>query len=450
MLRLILGKAGAGKTAAVIEELRQAVERRQGGNLLLVPEQYSHEAERELCLKCGDSLSLYAEVFSFSGLARRIMQQQGGGAASFLDKGGRLLCMALALRAVGPRLRSYPAAQRNAELQAMLLRAVDEMKAARVTAEMLEGAAESCGDGLGDKLRDLALIYGAYDAVVARGHADPMDRLGILAGQIPESSLGPDTHVYVDGFVDFTAQERAVLSALLHKGVQMTVCMTVDDLRSSNEIYGLSRIAARRLLAEAKELGTEIAVEHMEGDGKDEALRFFADKLFSYSPEHYERDTAAVRLHSAETVTAECEFAAGRALELVRDGGCRWRDIALAIRGFEDYRGTLESVFRHYGVPLFAARRSELLSKPLPALIAMSYEIVDGGWDVDDVISYMRTGLAGLDPTACDTLADYIFKWQLRGSAWERPGDWRQHPAGYGAEYDEAAEERLRQSAKNF
>ncbi|MBR5430089.1 MAG: ATP-dependent nuclease subunit B, partial [Firmicutes bacterium] len=184
MLRLILGKAGAGKTAAVIEELRQAVERRQGGNLLLVPEQYSHEAERELCLKCGDSLSLYAEVFSFTGLARRIMQQQGGGAASFLDKGGRLLCMALALRAVGPRLRSYPAAQRNAELQAMLLRAVDEMKAACVTTEMLETAAESCGDGLGDKLRDLALIGSAYDAVVARGHADPMDRLSILAGQI--------------------------------------------------------------------------------------------------------------------------------------------------------------------------------------------------------------------------------------------------------------------------
>ena len=78
MLRLIIGKAGAGKTAAVIDEIRRAVERRQGGNLLLVPEQYSHEAERELCLRCGDSLSLYGEVFSFTGLARRVLQQQGG------------------------------------------------------------------------------------------------------------------------------------------------------------------------------------------------------------------------------------------------------------------------------------------------------------------------------------------------------------------------------------
>ena len=155
MLRLIIGKAGAGKTAAVIGEIRRAVEAGRGGQLLLVPEQYSHEAERELCAACGDSLSLYAEVLSFTGLARRVMARQGGGAAHFLDKGGRLLCMALALNMVGSRLQVYGAARQKAELQSLLLQAVDELKAACVTPEMLEQAAESCPDGLGDKLRDI-------------------------------------------------------------------------------------------------------------------------------------------------------------------------------------------------------------------------------------------------------------------------------------------------------
>ena len=98
MLRLIIGKAGTGKTAAVIDEIRQAVEARQPGRIMLVPEQYSHEAERELCRCCGDSLSRYAEVFSFTGLARRLASQLGGNGLPYLDKGGRLLCMALALR----------------------------------------------------------------------------------------------------------------------------------------------------------------------------------------------------------------------------------------------------------------------------------------------------------------------------------------------------------------
>ena len=61
MLRLIIGRAGSGKTAAVIAEIDEAVRAKRAGSLLIVPEQYSHEAEREVCARCGDSLSLYAE-----------------------------------------------------------------------------------------------------------------------------------------------------------------------------------------------------------------------------------------------------------------------------------------------------------------------------------------------------------------------------------------------------
>ena len=57
MLKLLIGKAGTGKTAAVINEIKQAVDDRKPGRILLVPEQYSHEAERELCRRCGDALS---------------------------------------------------------------------------------------------------------------------------------------------------------------------------------------------------------------------------------------------------------------------------------------------------------------------------------------------------------------------------------------------------------
>ena len=150
MLRLILGKAGTGKTTAVMAAIRRAVEAKRPGQILLVPEQYSHEAERELCKVCGDSLSLYGEVFSFTGLARRLMSELGGRAAPWLDKGGRLLCMALALANVAPRLRVYGAAAHKVELQAMLLRELDELKAACVTPEQLERAADLAGDSLGD------------------------------------------------------------------------------------------------------------------------------------------------------------------------------------------------------------------------------------------------------------------------------------------------------------
>ena len=444
MLRLFVGMAGSGKTGLIIEEIRRAVEAGRGGSMLLVPEQYSHEAERELCRVCGDSLSLYGEVFSFTGLARRILQQQGGAAQQWLDKGGRLLCMALALEQVGSRLRVYDAARRKSELQSLLLSAVDELKSACVTPEQMEIAAADCGGALGDKLRDLALILAAYDAVAANGRADPADRLTVLSEKLASSALGPQNHVYVDGFVDFTRQEQEVLAALLQKGVQLTVCLTLDSLEGESEVFALSRIAARRLLERARELGVPAETLRLAGASKPAALRFYSEQLFSWLRVRWEGEAPPLSLSAAEGVAAECEAAAARVLALVRDGGCRWRDIAIAVRGFEDYRGTLESTFRHYGIPLFTARRSELLQKPLPALIALAYEIPESGWDVDDVISYLRTGLTGLSCEDCDLLADYVYKWQLRAAAWERRGDWRQHPDGYGNEYDAAAEEKLR------
>ena len=444
MLKLMIGKAGTGKTAAVINEIKQAVDDRKPGRILLVPEQYSHEAERELCRRCGDALSRYAEVFSFTGLARRMASQLGGSGAPWLDKGGRLLCMALALRELGPRLKVYAAAERRAELQAMLLSAVDELKTAAIDTEALLNAAGECGGSLGDKLEDLALVLEAYNAVVANGHADPADRLTVLAEQIEKSDLDENTYVYVDGFIDFTRQEQQVLLALLRKNVQLTVCLTVDSMTGDNEIFALSRRAGRALLSAAEELGRETRVERLDGEsGKAPALSCFTDNMFSYSDSSFPDETGAVTLCRCESMAAECELAAAKALELVRDKGCRWRDIAILARGFGDYRGSLESIFRHYGVPLYTAARSDLLSKPIAALMAGVFDIHQSGWAVDDVISYLRTGLTGLDRPACDELEDYIFKWQLRAPAWERNRKWRQHPEGYGMEYDQAAEEKL-------
>lgn len=444
MLRLMIGKAGTGKTAAVINEINQAVDSGRPGRILLVPEQYSHEAERELCRRCGDALSLYAEVFSFTGLARRMASKLGGSGAPYLDKGGRLLCMALALKNLGPRLKVYTAAARRAELQAMLLAAVDELKTAAIGTEALLAAARECGGSLGDKLEDLALVLEGYNAVVANGHADPADRLTALARQIEKSDMDENTHVYVDGFIDFTRQEQQVLLALLRKKVQLTVCLTVDSMTGENEIYALSRRAGRALLQAAEELGQETRVELLRSEsGKDPALSYFTENMFSYSGGGFRDAAGAVTLYRCESMTAECELAAAKALELVRDQGCRWRDIAILVRGFEDYRGSLGSIFRYYAVPLYTAERSDLLSKPIAALMGGVFDIHQSGWAVDDVISYLRTGLTGLDRSACDELEDYIFKWQLRAPAWERNRKWRQHPEGYGMEYDDAAEEKL-------
>ena len=443
MLRLIIGRAGTGKSSFVMSEIKDAVDRRQSGYALIVPEQYSHEAERELCAVCGDALSLYAEVLSFTGFARKMAARFGGGARPWLDKSGRLLCMALAADALNSKLRVFSGANRRAELQTMLLKAVDELKCACIEPAQLMAAA-SCGGLLGDKLSELALITEAYDAVVANGHADPNDRLLMLAAQIENSDLDENAHFYIDGFTDFTVQETRILEALLRKGASVTVCLGCDDLNGVSEVFSLSRMTARRLLAFAKDNG--IAADCVSFDavrGKAEPLAVFADELFTYSAKRYPGGQDCVSVFEAPDIASECAFAAARAIELTREKNCRWRDIAVAVRGFEDYRLTMEGIFRSFGVPLYSTRRSDVLSKPLPMLISCAYDTVCGGWELTDLFAYLRCGLAGLDAAECDELENYALLWQLHGSAWTDDRDWRLHPDGFGGEFDDKTEKRL-------
>ena len=160
MLHIITGKAGAGKTDAMMQSIAENV-RAEKKSFLIVPEQYSHQAERELCKACGDTAALYAEVMSFTGLARWTDRQLGCGEPVVLDQGGQLLCMALAIEAVCTQLRVYGHARKRVNLQSQLLEAVQELKTACITPEELLETAEACQGPLHDKLYDLAMIQGA-------------------------------------------------------------------------------------------------------------------------------------------------------------------------------------------------------------------------------------------------------------------------------------------------
>ncbi len=429
MLTIITGKAGTGKTAAVMDSVRQRVDTR-ARSLLIVPEQYSHEAERELCAACGPAMSLYAEVMSFTGLARRVDQLLGSGEGTMLDKGGRLLCMSLTLSRLFPELQLYGDARKRVTLQTQLLEAVTELKTACISSEQLLLASAACEGLLADKLHDLALILEFYDAVVSNGHADPTDRLTRLAGRIAEAGL-EHTHIYIDGFTDFTRQQLAVITELLDAGCDLTVCLTCDPKDANNEVFAIPLATFRLLRREAEQRGVMCRTEHHVSQTPDAPLTYYGNHLFTYARHDPINAGGRVRLFSGDTPADECELAAAACLALVRTTGCRWRDISIAVRGFEGYETLLDSTFRKYGVPLYLTKKSDLLEKPLPSLIASAYDVITGGWDADDVFAYLRTGLAGLSAEECDLLENYVLLWDLRGTAWTRDADWRLHPGGY-------------------
>ena len=382
MLRLIYGKAGTGKTAYINGEIKKYVDEGQGNIIMLVPDQYSHECEREMCRICGNTMSRFVKVTGFKYLTRLLSSEIGGMNKEYMDNAGRLLCMALSAKNSDGYLQSFTDAPRSPEVQNSLLLAVDEMKNACITPLMLRQSLPRLSGELAKKIEDLALILESYDAIIANGKMDPSDKLSFLAKRIEETSYGRGKKIYADGFSSFSVSELQVIGAFLKSGADVTVCLTLDAITDGDEKFTIPRMTAMELASFANRNGIEVA-----GDVKID-----------------EKGKAKESVIRCGGILEECEMAALRCLRLVRSTNCRFRDIAIAVRNFEDYRAVLESTFHKYNVPLFVTERNNISSKPLPSMISSAYDIVLGGWESDDVISFIGTGLVPVDEDEADIL----------------------------------------------
>ena len=141
MLHLLIGTDWTRNSGEVLARLSRDVQHRRPGRILMVPELISHETERALCRSAGDTASRYAEVLSFTRLARRAAEQAGSGAMECLDGGGRVVAMAAAARQLASRLKAYAAVETKPEFLTQLIDGVDEFKRCCISPADLKAAA---------------------------------------------------------------------------------------------------------------------------------------------------------------------------------------------------------------------------------------------------------------------------------------------------------------------
>lgn len=109
--------------------------------------------------------------------------------------------------------------------------AVSECKTCAITPERLEQTRrQPAGDStLGRKLRDLALVLGAYETNLGERWEDSEDDLGRLATLLDKHPLFAGTHIFVDSFTSFTPTELVVLARLTGQAVEVTVALCCDS-----------------------------------------------------------------------------------------------------------------------------------------------------------------------------------------------------------------------------
>ena len=437
MLHFVYGADRLAVSDCLIREICEKAKQGTQNLLLLVPEQDSHETERQLCAAGGDSISRYAEVLSFSRLAGRVFSLYGGVSEEYLDEGGRLLTMRLAVQNVLPQLKYFASAAGRADFLRQLGTGVEEFLSYRLTPQSFSDAAERTEGQFSQKLRELGLIFESYLSVCKTGRNDPVTRLLRLQELLEQEDYAAGKTVYVDGFSDFTGVQMGILSALMTGAEDVTIGLAADGSQASvfasasNTMKRLRQEAARRNVAcDSRKAGVSAR--------RSPEVRFWLENVFRSGTAVYPGKEETIRLHRADSMQQECDFAAYTVRRLLREGS-RCRDIGIAVTD-ASYLGTLRPLFLKAGIPAYFSGTVDILQKPLIAAVLSALRACQR-FEPEPVMEYLKSAFSPLTPDACDRVQKYAYFWNIHGSQWTK--DWELHPDGYGEEWNDESREQL-------
>ena len=146
--------------------------------------------------------------------------------------------------------------------------------------------------------------------------------------------------------------------------------------------------------------------------------------------ESFSGDNSHVDTIACHDKFEECEAVVCDILKKVR-GGVRYKDILIISRDINAYEGIIDSELENNGIPFFMSRRTDITTKPIFKLILAALSVKNKGWQFNDVISYVKTGLAGISYDECDILENYASSWNIKGKRWYDGIDWNMNPDGF-------------------
>ncbi len=466
MLQLILGRAGSGKTQAVLDRLATLATAGHDKVFLLVPEQYSFASERELLARLGAQLASRVAVVSFTRLADTVFREVGGMAGEQLDDGVRALMMSRALSDTAalasdlgePLLGADPWQVTDSAYIEQLLALWEEMRICAVSTEALGGVGETLADEgtlaaqtLQEKTKDFYRIFATYEGLLADCGLEDTDKLSRLVERLPDSRLLDGAAVLVDGFKGFTAQELAILEGLLTRVAELTVTLPTDtagracggDAAREKTLFAPVTDTVKKLHAIAarheRQWETRLLTEnrrHPQG-----ALCALEAGLYAPAPTVCDESTDAVTVTPCFDVYEECAYVARRIRRLMREEGVRQRDITVVARDLSAYRGLLEDELAQEGIDCFVDARQSLLDEPLVVYTRAALRVAVGGWRTEEILRLLKTDLTVLAPVDVARIENYVYMWRIDGAAWTQ--EWTENPDGLDAKVTPLTARRL-------
>ncbi len=416
--------AGSEQTASLLtQHIQQNIEAAKEV-LLIVPEQQTVSVERRMLELLPPSAQLQFEVVNFSRLANRVFRTLGGHSWNTATPTVRALSMWRALRDLAPLLVQYGTHAHEPRLCDMMLETAKRCKAYHITADDLLRAADALPEGepLSHKLHDLGSVLGAFERTLGTNFDNGDDDLDRLADKLRThgKELFADTHIYVDSFTDYTAQELSVLRALIAAAPEVSFTFPLASPTDTGLHLQSVVHTHKQLQRLARELGEEIRMERVTPEPPKSAREYVARHLFDMDAEPAPLallESPDISLTLCANPFSEAEAAVAQIHRLVRERGCRYRDITIVLRDANACVGILDAALEREGIPFFLSEKTDITVRPLIKLILLSLRLHLHAMRDEDVVGYLKTGLCGVSMDDVNLFEEYTSVWHPRGAA---------------------------------
>ncbi len=443
MLHIYRGRESVDKETFIYGEIRS--DRR---TFVIVPDQYTLDAERQALTRLGTTVLFDIEVTSFSRLGTELIRESGEVPPTFIDRYGRHMITSRILSEANDKLEVFSGFSHKESFVEAVSDFLSQVKRFDVTPGDLAEAAKT-GDraaGPGDeagtesakagsasgnvllskKLSDLSLIYTEYEKALRGKYTDYEDLSALCAKKAENSRMLGGSIVWIYGFDSFTPSDLDFIGALISSCAEVNVFLTYDEMCRDEDLFALTGRMTEKLRETARKNGSDATVTDLSVDqgapGTERAagIASIERELFAVgAPEDQPSD--GVTVVKAANCYSEAESAAAYVLHLLRDEKMRLRDIAVICNDTGARSSIVRRAFEEYGIPVFDDKKRDILGSPVAVYIVSLIETVANGFRTSDVMRVLKTGFAGISSDETETLENYAYKYRIKGSMWRRP-----------------------------
>ncbi|PLT27708.1 helicase-exonuclease AddAB subunit AddB [Peribacillus deserti] len=439
-LRFMIGRSGTGKTKRILDEITGRLLENPAGRpiIYLVPDQMTFQSEYKLITTPGLHGMIRAQVYSFSRLAWRVLQETGGMTRTHLNSVGITMLIQKILEDKKEELKIFRQSSDKQGFIGHVEEIITEFKRYCITPEKLKeysGTERPANGAIADKLHDLQLIYETFENELLGKYIDSEDYFKLLAEHIDRSSYLRNAEIYVDDFYSLTPQELLVLDGLMKACPDITVSLTMDKPAGGldeSHLFRQTENTYQTLYAMA--LKNQVSVDELIQDQphrfKNPSLRHL-EAAFNTRPSVSYPDSADITICQAVSRRAEVEGTARKVMELAREKNYRWRDIAILVRNSASYQDMIQTIFKDYDIPIFIDAKRSMLNHPVIELIRSVLEVLVSNWRYEPVFRAIKTemlfpveALAESYRKKADILENYVLSRGIKGRRWTDKERW--------------------------